>query len=247
MDDKIKILFLASNPTASGRLRLDEEYAQVKESLHHGVSGNSFELVAEFATTPRRLFDALLRHKPHIVHFSGHGTSEGGGIVLDDGLGNMKPVDKKALTELLDVLKDNIFAVFLNSCYSGEQTDALAELVDYSIVVNSTIGDNAAINFAATFYQALAFDRTIVEAFKLAVISMNMNGLTGSSAPELHVRQGVEKHAPVCDYLRHKVQRAEAAKSEYAGLKHVIRFDGNDIGEVFITDTISGPITINHK
>jgi hypothetical protein len=217
MDDKIKILFLASNPTASGRLRLDEEYAQVKEALHHGENRDSFELIAEFATTSRRLIDALLRHKPHIVHFSGHGDQQAGGIVLDDGFGNVKLIDKKDLTRLLNVLKDNIFAVFLNSCYSADQADALAGLVDYSIVINNPIGDNAAINFAATFYQALSFDRTIVEAFEVAAISLNMNGLTGSTVPELRIRQGIEKPASVCAYLKHEVKRPEPAPSDRAG------------------------------
>ena len=244
MDNKIKIVFLASNPTASGRLRLDEEYAQVKEALQHGENGKSFELIAEFATTPRRLFDALLRHKPHIVHFSGHGDKEGGGIILDDGFGNLKLIDKEALTKLVDVLKDNIFAVFLNSCYSGDQMDALAALVDYSIVVNNPIGDNAAINFAATFYQALSFDRTIVEAFKLAVISLQMNGLIGSTAPELRVRPGIEKPASVQAYLKHEVKSVELASQDRAGGKPIIITEST-IGTLINTETLTG-LTINN-
>jgi hypothetical protein len=232
MDDKIKIVFLAPNPKTSGRLRLDEEYAQVKEMLHHGENGNSFELIAEFATTPRRLYDALLRNKPHIIHFSGHGDLKSGGIVLDDGVGNMKLIEKKDLTDLFKILKDNIFAVFLNSCYSASQADALADLIDYSIIVNNTIGDDAAINFASTFYQALSFDRTIAEAFNLAVVSLNMNGLTGVSVPELRIRQGIDKPASASDYLNHKVTRTEPPPAPDRYGSRTINFKKNKIRKV---------------
>ena len=56
--------------------------------------------------------------KPHIVHFSGHG-SPGAELVLLNDRGSPKPVSKRALVHLFHTLKDNVrVLVVLNACYS---------------------------------------------------------------------------------------------------------------------------------
>jgi CHAT domain-containing protein len=135
MTDGIKVLFLAANPvSASSRLRLDEEVREIVEKIQAGVSQDSFEIVSQWAVRPSDLAQALLRHRPHIIHFSGHG-SRAQGIILEDEEGNLKPVGKQALAGLFRILKDNIRIVFLNACHSKRQMEAFRETIDFTIVI----------------------------------------------------------------------------------------------------------------
>ena len=116
------------------------------------------------------LLQVLLEHKPEIVHFSGHGSSAQQLIFVDDQ-GNKKPVTKEALVHLFRTLKDNIRLVLLNACSTRPQAEAIAETIDCTIGMRKPIGDDAAIVFAASFYRALGFGRSVKEAFELGKAS----------------------------------------------------------------------------
>jgi hypothetical protein len=191
MTDKIKILFLAANPVNAGyRLRLDEEAREIDEKIQVGSKRDAFEIAAQWSTRPSDLQKALLRYNPNIVHFSGHGNKKQG-IILEDRDGNMTPVSKSALIGLFRILKDNIKIVFLNACHSTVQIDGLRETIDFTIAMNTSIGDKAAVIFAAYFYQALAFGRSVLDAFELAKNQLELEGIDESKTPELLVRDGV--------------------------------------------------------
>lgn len=192
MTDKIKILFLAANPVDAGyRLRLDEEAREIDEKIQIGSKRDAFEVVAQWATRPSDLQKALLRYNPDIVHFSGHGSKQEG-IFLEDRDGNMTSVSKSALISLFRILKDNIKILFLNACHSKVQIAALSETIDFTIAMNTSIGDKAAVIFAAHFYQALAFGRSVPEAFELAKNQLELEGIDESQIPALLVRDGVD-------------------------------------------------------
>jgi hypothetical protein len=186
MKDKIKILFLASNPTDTSHLRLGEEVRQIDENISNGSKRESFELIQHHAVRVTDLQRVLLKHEPHIVHFCGHGgaTEE---LVFEDQQGGSKPVSKEALTKLFRILKDNVRVVVLNACFSKGQAEALNDVIDYTIGMNKRVGDKMAISFAGAFYQALAFDRTVTEAFELAKAEIDLVRLAGSDTPEMFV------------------------------------------------------------
>jgi CHAT domain-containing protein len=192
MTDKIKILFLAANPVDAGyRLRLDEEAREIDEKIQIGSKRDAFEVVAQWSTRPSDLQKALLRYNPDIVHFSGHGSKQQG-IILEDRDGNMTPVSKSALISLFRILKDNIKILFLNACHSNVQITALRETIDFTIAMKTSIGDKAAVTFAAHFYQALAFGRSVLDAFELAKNQLELEGIDESQTPALLVRDGVD-------------------------------------------------------
>jgi hypothetical protein len=80
-----KILFLASNPGNTGRLRLDKEYREIGEGLRRSSRRDQFELVPALAIRVNDLRRSLLDHSPRIVHFAGHDGA--GGIVVEDKQG----------------------------------------------------------------------------------------------------------------------------------------------------------------
>jgi hypothetical protein len=203
MTEKIKVLFLAANPVnVAYRPHLDQEAHEISERIQIGTKRDQFDFITQWAMRPEDLQKALLRFKPHIVHFSGHG-SKTQGIILQDYAGNMVPVSKNALVGLFKVLKDNIRVVLLNACYSKAQAEGISQTIDYTIGMKKAVGDEAAIAFSSAFYQGLAFGRTVKESFELAKNQIQIAGIRESKTPVLTVRDGVN---PLEPFLPHTQQ-----------------------------------------
>lgn len=190
MTDKIKILFLAANPKNVSQLGLGAEFKQIRQKIESSTERDRFELVSEWAVTSGELVGILLKHQPHILHFSGHG-SRTQGVALEDEQGNMRLLKKAALTNLMRVLKDNIRMVVLNACYSVDQGKQLQDIVDFTIGMDRAIGDQAAIAFAPTFYEALASGRSVETAFEAGKAQLDLTDIPESKTPKLLVRYGV--------------------------------------------------------
>jgi CHAT domain-containing protein len=195
MRNKIKILFLASNPVDTSALRLGKEVSEIEAKIEIGSARDSFELVQQHALRATDLQHVLLKHKPHIVHFSGHGSATEQ-LVLEDDAGNSHFVTQQALTSLFRILKDNVRCVVLNACYTKSQAEAIGGVIDYTVGNNKGVGDKAAIAFAAAFYRALAFGRSVELAFDSARLELDLVKLPGSDTPELFVREGVDPTEP---------------------------------------------------
>jgi hypothetical protein len=191
MSERIKILFLASNPTDISRIRVDKELREVDERISLSTLRDQFDLIPHCAVRPRDLRRALLKYKPHILHFSGHGSTTAG-IVLEDDDGKTKVVAATDLAELVGILKDNLRVVVLNSCYSALQASGITEEIDCAIGMNDKVGDQSAIIFAATFYESLAFGRSVDEAFRLGVVDLKTEGTESADIPTLLTRPGVD-------------------------------------------------------
>ena len=88
---KITILFLAANPKSTDRLRLDEEVRTIDERLRLAQYRDKFNLEQQWAVRTGDILDAMLRYQPDIVHFSGHGSTDGA-LIFEDASGAAKPV-----------------------------------------------------------------------------------------------------------------------------------------------------------
>lgn len=180
----IRILFLAANPKDTPPLRLGEEIRAIDHALQQGRYRDRFDLEQQWAVRVSDLQGYLLRYQPDIVHFSGHG-SPASQIVLEDETGASQPVSAPALSHLFAVLKDNIRCVVLNACYSADQAEAIAASIDCVVGMSDAIGDAAAVQFAAAFYQALAFGRSVRTAFDLGIGQIDLAGLAEEDIPRL--------------------------------------------------------------
>lgn len=189
--DKIKVLFLGANPSETTRLRVDVEVRDVKQKLRAAEYRDSLEVISEWAVRPGDLLQYLNQHRPHIVHFAGHGSAKEE-LILEDNQGKPKRVSKKALVALFKALKDNIRVVVLNACYSRPQAEAITTQIDCAIGMKEAIGDNAAITFAASFYRAIGFGRSIQEAFDQGITALLLEDIPEEDTPVLHIRDGVD-------------------------------------------------------
>ncbi len=196
MSTAIKCLFLAANPSGTPHLSLDREVREITAKIRSSEYRDALQLVSEWAVRPDDLLQALNVHKPQIVHFSGHGTTAGEIVLVDDS-GAPKPVSATALRALFTTLKDNVRLVILNACYAEAQARAITEVIDCAIGMSAAISDKAAITFIASFYRALGFGRSIQEAFDQGVTALMLAGIPEESTPQLLMRAGVHPESIV--------------------------------------------------
>lgn len=192
LDRPIRILFLAANPIDTVPLRLDEEMRAIDRALREAQFRDRFEIEQQWAVRIGDLQEALLRFRPDIVHFSGHGT-ESSEIVLQNESGTGQVVPHDALGRLFSVLRDNIRCVVLNACYSEQQAQAIADHIDCVVGMTNAVGDDAAVGFATAFYRALGYGRDIQTAFDLGTNLIGLQGLPDVDTPHLVAKQANAK------------------------------------------------------
>lgn len=130
--EKTRILFLAANPWNTNRLALSEEFQRIQDLWERCNSREIFDLRHYPALRGDKLQEKVLRLKPHLIHFSGHG--EENALLMSDASGeNPHEIGKQALASLFGLCAPELKAVFLNACYSALQADAIVEEVDYLI------------------------------------------------------------------------------------------------------------------
>jgi CHAT domain-containing protein len=187
----IRVLFLAANPVTTGRLRIDQEAREIEEKLQRSGERDKIELITRWAVRFEDLQRCLLEFKPHIVHFSGHGTNENE-LVVEDRAGAPRVLEQETLLELFDALRNNIRVVILNACYSVVQATAITGVIDCAIGMTNKIGDQAAIAFAASFYQALAYGETIATAHRLGNLALKREAKQKDADAVLVKAEGVD-------------------------------------------------------
>jgi hypothetical protein len=151
---------------------------------------HAFRVVAEAAVTDDDLRRALLKHKPEIVHFSGHGAGRGG-LVFEEA-GEPLFISGDALAGLLVLCSNHEKCVVLNACYSEVQARSIIAVVDYVIGMSRAIGDIAAIKFSTCFYDAVAAGRSFTDAFQFGCNAISLRGIPESLTPTLLTRSGVQ-------------------------------------------------------
>lgn len=187
---RCQILFFAANPTATSRLSLEEEARTITEKIRAAKFRDAIELTTAWAVRPDDLLQYLNERDPTIVHFSGHG---GGvtGLVLQRDSGDAILVKARALRELFKNFKGKVRLVVLNACYSQVQAKAIAKEIDCVVGMRVSIGDEAARVFAASLYRAIAFGRSIKEAFDQGKTALRLQGIPEADTPILISRKGV--------------------------------------------------------
>lgn len=183
-DKVIKILFLAANPTDTTRIRVDEESNIIDQSLRASDFRDKFSIIFHFAVSADQIQEVLLRHKPDIVHFSGHGSSSSE-IIFDNGHGQSEYVRPEVLSRTFSLLKKNIKCVVLNACFTELQAQAIAENIDCVIGMSNTISDQSAISFARAFYRAIGYGENLQTAFELGSNEIELRNLSEQDKPKI--------------------------------------------------------------
>ncbi|MFC1464516.1 MAG: diguanylate cyclase domain-containing protein [Candidatus Brachytrichaceae bacterium NZ_4S206] len=187
--NQVRILFVAANPRATPRIELDEEIRAITKKIRESRYPESLELISLWAARADDLLQGLNEYRPNIVHFSGHGTRDGSIIFVGQDK-KPNPVKPEALKALFEAVKDNVRVVVLNACYTYHQALAISEVIDCVIGTQNAIQDSLAIAFAASFYRALGYGRSVQDAFKQGRAAVLLEGGSESDVPILLTRPG---------------------------------------------------------
>jgi hypothetical protein len=94
---------------------------------------------------------------------------------------------------LLDALRDRVRLVVLNACFSATQAESIRDSVGIAIGMDSPISDAAAVAFSGAFYEALAYGRSVLQAFQLGRAAITLRGMPSEAAiPRLLVRGDID-------------------------------------------------------
>jgi hypothetical protein len=180
----VKVLVFSANPRDTGWLQIDEEVSSIDKALHVSKYRDNIDIRPHFAVKVSELQTLLLRHKPNIVHFSGHG-SRSSQIILPDNQGKSRPVSPRALSNLFKLHSEHIRCVVLNACFSQEQANAIAQYIDCVVGMSKSITDSAAISFSAAFYQSIGYGESIEFAFNSGLVEIEIEDLDEQDTPKL--------------------------------------------------------------
>jgi len=190
-EPKLKILFLAANPVDTNPLRLGEEVRTIDERLRGTDFRDQIELVQHWAVRITDLSEALLRHDPDIVHFSGHGSSVGS-VILENQDRSSAEVESRTLAELFRIAAKKTRCLVLNACYSAAQAARLTASIDCVVGTAKAIGDDAAIHFAGGFYRGLGYGQSLQASFDLGRNEIDLASLGEEKTPQLLHRSDVD-------------------------------------------------------
>ncbi len=199
---KIVILFLASNPKCTyiddngeikeqQKLDLDKEAREIKEAISKSLNRDSIDFQTRWATRVQDLFQAINETSPTIIHFSGHGTTNGE-LVFQDNADKPKKVSNEAIAEMIAASSDDIRMLVFNNCFSSIQAETIVDKVEATIGMNTTIGDNSAIIFASQLYSAIGFGQSLDKAYAQAKAMLMLEDTKEQNTPELFVKEGFE-------------------------------------------------------
>src|SRR5207245_1959411 len=94
----LRVLFLISSPPSlkeDSRVDVESERAAVEQATREMREAGLLHLLVEDIVTPKRVQQILMRFKPHIVHYIGHGgydDATGGVLLWEDEQGNVLPL-----------------------------------------------------------------------------------------------------------------------------------------------------------
>lgn len=161
------ILLLAANPQDTPELKLYQEIYEINESVREAKYGAQFKFIPRTAVKRRDLLEAIDKHNPDIIHFSGHGDSDSPIYVIDES-GKSEPIPQETIRDMFHHNK-SVKCIIFNTCYLAEQAGVVAREINGVVIgVKDGLTDQEAIKFSREFYRKLANGKAVSEAYDAA-------------------------------------------------------------------------------
>ena len=163
----VKVLFFAADPIRARRmgspLEFGDEWREIHKQVARAQYGNRMIFEQHGAARAHDLMDVLQHTDAQVMHFSGHGSTDGLRLVARDGE-SRHVVTTDALGETFHMYRGPIRLAVLSSCSSHTQAQTVADVVGCAIGTTSPIRDSVAITFRRRFYRAIANGRSVQRA-----------------------------------------------------------------------------------
>jgi hypothetical protein len=173
----------------------------------------------------------LAKEKPHIVHFSGHGSPDE--IIFEGPDEKSRFVHKGDVIDVFRNLTKKPRIVFLNACWTAENLEDLRNSVDFVIATRNTVFDPSAIEFAAKFYELLGHGESVKSAFNLTRKQFDINGAKNQvDMYELVVRDGAKDRVMIRSTTR--PDKKKPGSNGPGGGNHIDIKDSDISGGMFL-------------
>jgi len=169
---KIRVLLVFANPQGTPRLGLSQEDRVIRQALQRGKARDYVSLEVRHATTVDDLRHALLDDGYEVLHFSGHGGVDV--LLFEDSQGKHLDAPLEAIAALV-AHHPSIKCVVLSACNSVAAL--IKPVADVTIGMDSSVDDDAAIQFAQGFYDAIAAGKSYDFAINEGKIACQTKGL----------------------------------------------------------------------
>ncbi|HEX2013844.1 MAG TPA: hypothetical protein VLA68_01330 [Nitrososphaera sp.] len=195
----LKVLFLSATPPEASRIEVEKEYKNVREVVRFSRYRDQIDLERLGEVSSDEFDNFVMEYEPTILHFSGHGSSEGV-MIFQDSLEEKGRSQIGDVADLFRILSNdkfsspdsNIRCVVLNACYSEMQAEAISKYVECVIGMSNAITDEAALAFSESFYLGIAAGKSLQTAFELGKNEVARRGIPGQDIPHLKSREGVD-------------------------------------------------------
>lgn len=169
-ENRTRVLVLSANPADAHQLEIDVEVRSIRAGLHAAGQGQKFYILHCPAVRPADITREIQAFRPEIVHFAGHGLrgKTGLGIAVQDQLGGQQFLNSAILTKFFKFLSGHVRCVIWNSCNSAQLASQTSTHGPYTIGYETSISDQAAIQFAVEFYAAYGGGASLEASFELA-------------------------------------------------------------------------------
>lgn len=194
LPEEVTVLFFAANPRDQVQLSLDEEVRSIKEMILKARHRDAVKFESCWAVRPGDILQNINQYQPTIVHFSGHG-SDSDELVLMDNQSNTKLVSLNSIVHAMSVANENLRLVFFNTCFSNNQASNVVNHVEAAIGMQTSITDEAAKIFSASFYSAIGFGLSLDKSFNQAKAALMLEGIPEEDTPQLFVKDGLDPKA----------------------------------------------------
>ena len=166
----VRLLFIATKDSPSSQVDFAEEHRRIKNEIASTTAGRTIEIDTERAVRDDELGKLIIKHKPSIVHISGHASHDGlrffdENAALDEHGYSATYVDADQLAHLFSAIASKPRILLLSNCYSETLARRLTKHVDFVVGILGEVEDKVAIAFARGFYSALGEGSSAGEAF----------------------------------------------------------------------------------
>ncbi|BDA66249.1 hypothetical protein CAL7716_004150 [Calothrix sp. PCC 7716] len=244
-----KILIVSAIPHG---LRLDKEVREIGEAIRRSVKRDLYDIKVRNALRTQDIRRALAEEKPQIVHFCGHGK-EDGSLVLEDEMGNFKPVVIEALARLFKLHADCIKCLVINACHSEKTAEAIVTHIEYVIGMNQEITDKAAILFSQGFYDALGYEienkeNIFLRAFEEGKLAIHLDGTCEQNIPVFKNKSDlVKKLAKSSEEIGDSIDFfARRFAKAFPGIRGIKLFNSSSESQQRIATLLATPIIFNN-
>lgn len=190
--EPLRVAYLTASPEGEERLRVDREVREVRDAVKRALHRDLVVIESWPAATFDDVFNALNDQRPHVIHFSGHGSDDG---LCFDGTDTDNPdgidVNFGIIARVLQATDSPPTVLVLNACDSFEGAELLLDAVPVVVAMMDEISDVAAKAFATKFYAAIASGQSLASALRQGQTAIEL--LSGEGAtPEVLARPRVD-------------------------------------------------------